>query len=117
MSTSAAQADAFYKEAVEHEVVWGIKDDNGFPAPETPEGRAMPFWSLKSRAERIVSVVPAYSGFAVVPIPFDEWRTRWLPALDRDGLRVGLNWAGAKATGYDVAPNEIEQSLEARQVG
>jgi hypothetical protein len=61
MSTSAAQADAFYCEALEHQLVWGIKDENGFPAPETPAGRAMPFWSLRSRAERIVGSVPAYA--------------------------------------------------------
>ena len=39
MSASAAQADAFYREALEHQLVWGIRDADGFPAPETPQGR------------------------------------------------------------------------------
>jgi hypothetical protein len=114
MSASAAQADAFYREVVEHSTVWGVRDTDGFPAPEAPEGRAMPFWSLRSRAEGIVAKVPAYAGFEVVSLPLDVWRSRWLPGLQRDGLRVGLNWSGEEATGYDLLPSEVEAGLAAR---
>ena len=34
MSTSAAQADAFYNEALDSQTVWAIRDSSGFPAPE-----------------------------------------------------------------------------------
>ncbi len=71
----------------------------------------MPFWSLRSRAERIISAVPAYDGFEVVPVPLDEWRGRWLSGRGRDRLRVGLNWSGESATGHDLAPNEVAQNL------
>ena len=30
-----------------------------------------------------------------------------LPWLQRDGLLVGVNWAGLRATGYDVAPPQV----------
>ena len=113
MSVNAAQADAFYSEAVEGLAVWGIRDAGGFPAPETPEGRAMPFWSLRSRAERIVAGVPAYSDFEVVRLSLDEWRGRWLPGLQRDGIRVGLNWSGDRATGFDLPAEDVERSLAA----
>jgi hypothetical protein len=114
VSVSAAQADAFYGEAIEHSTVWAVRDADGFPAPETPEGRAMPFWSLRNRAEGIVAKVPAYGGFEVVELPLDEWRSRWLPGLQRDGIRVGLNWSGDAATGYDPLPDEVEANLAAR---
>ena len=114
MSSSAPQADAFYREVVEQSTVWAIRDADGFPAPETPQGRAMPFWSLRSRAEGIVARVPAYAGFEVIGLPLDEWRSRWLPSLQRDAIRVGLNWSGEVATGYDVLPAEVEASLAAR---
>jgi hypothetical protein len=117
VSISAAQADAFYREVLEHRVVWSIRDNDGFPAPQTPDGRAMPFWSSRSRAERIVNTVPAYQGFDVEPIPLDEWRLRWLPGLQRDGLRAGLNWSGARATGYDLPAEGVERSLQAREGG
>lgn len=75
----------------------------------------MPFWSLRSRAERIVAAVPAYAGFEPTEIPLDVFRSRWLPGLERDGLRVGINWAGARATGYDVGAGEVEEGLAAAQ--
>ena len=113
MSTSAAHAAAFYDEAVRERAVWGVRDAGGFPAPENGSGeRSMPLWSLRSRAERIVEQVEAYAGFDVVEIPLDEFRARWLPGLERDGLRVGLNWSGGSATGYDVPASEVASRLE-----
>ncbi|KAF0833252.1 uncharacterized protein DUF2750 [Ornithinibacter aureus] len=113
MSVSAAHASAFYAEAAEHQRVWGIRDGGGFPAPLNGDGeRAMPFWSLRSRAERVVSTVPAYAAFEVVEVPLDAFLTRWLPGLERDGLRVGLNWSGSRATGYDMAPPDVLAQLQ-----
>ncbi|WP_363322141.1 DUF2750 domain-containing protein [uncultured Nocardioides sp.] len=116
MTVSAAQTDAFYREALEHGTVWAVRDEGGFPAPATPEGRAMPFWSLQSRAQTIVESVPAYHGFEAVPIPLTDWRSRWLPGLERDGVQVGLNWSGLAATGYDLPPADVERNLSAREV-
>ncbi|MGZ4664785.1 MAG: DUF2750 domain-containing protein [Frankiaceae bacterium] len=58
MSVNAAQAAAFYREASDGGEVWAIRDDSGYPAPETPEGRAMPFWSKRSRAEKVLHGFP-----------------------------------------------------------
>lgn len=116
MSTSGAQADAFYQEILRHGQVWAIRDSEGFPAPFGESGvRTMPFWSLASRAEKIVDTVDAYNGFEVVAIPLDEWRSRWLPGLEHDGLLLGLNWSGPRATGYDVQPASVLASLAARE--
>lgn len=113
MSTAAAQAAAFFDEAKSGGEVFGIKDANGFPAPENGSGeRAMPFWSKHSRAAKVCSSVPAYAGFVVVAVPLAEWRERWLPGLGRDGLRVGLNWSGCRATGYDLATAEVLARLD-----
>jgi hypothetical protein len=88
VSISAAHADAFYSESSDAGEVWTVRDDGGFLAPETADGvRAMPFWSKRSRAERVVSAAPAYAGFKVVAVPLDVFRQRWLPGLARDGPR------------------------------
>ena len=115
MTMNAAHAESFFAEALDAGEVWSVRDADGLPVPKNAEGRrAMPFWSKKSRAERVVNTVPAYSGFGVVGLPLAEWRSRWLPGLLRHGLLVGLNWSGSVATGYDVEPQDVERSLEAR---
>jgi hypothetical protein len=108
MSLSAAHSAAFRREVPGEGRVWSIRDAGGCPAPPDESGRrAMPFWSKSSRAERVVGAVPAYRGFEVVEIPVDDWLDSWLPGLQRDGLLVGVNWSGAHATGYDLAPAEV----------
>lgn len=112
MSVSAAQAASFYSEVVAHGSVWTIRDERGYPAPLGASGeRVQPFWSLQSRAKRVIGTVPAYAGFESVEISLEEFRERWLPGLGRDGLLVGLNWSGKRATGYDVAPPDVELAL------
>jgi hypothetical protein len=113
---SAAQAAAFYSEALQGAFVWTVRDVDGFPAPLNADGqRVQPFWSMRSRAERIVQQVEAYAGFTIESIPLEAFRGRWLPGLERDGILVGLNWSGTKATGYDVTAPDVERNLAAAE--
>ena len=114
MSVSAAQAAAFYKEILNYGEVWAIRDTGGIPAPMNGDGRrSMPFWSLRSRAEKVIANVPAYSDFEPTAIPLALWRTRWLDGLEGDGILLGLNWTGTHATGYDFQPAEVRDRLAA----
>jgi hypothetical protein len=116
VTVSAAQADAFYVEVLEGGEVWTVKDADGFPAPQgTCGARAMPFWSRRSRVQRIIDTVPAYQGFEPTSIPLSDWRARWLPGLAKDGLLVGLNWSGGAATGYDLSSQDVERNLAHRE--
>ncbi|WP_342430116.1 DUF2750 domain-containing protein [Neobacillus sp. FSL H8-0543] len=64
MSQSSAQWSAFIKEIIEHRKVWTIRDEGGIPTSTNIDGEtSMPFWSLKSRAEKIIENVTAYNGF------------------------------------------------------
>jgi hypothetical protein len=114
VSQAASQAAAFYTQSVENQAVWGIRDEGGFPAPKNPKGhRAMPFWSSLSRVERIIKAVPAYRGFEPVEIGLDEFLGVWLPRLESDALRVGVNWSGTRAVGYDLEPSKLKEAIEA----
>lgn len=114
MTQSASQAAAFYREVARTKRLWTIKDEGGFPAPLTSEGcRAQPFWSSLSRVERIIASVPAYAGFEAVELAWEEFRDRWVPGLTQDGLKVGVNWSGSRARGYDIEPERVQQSVEA----
>ncbi|GGI02848.1 hypothetical protein GCM10007170_45510 [Arthrobacter liuii] len=59
--------------------------------------------------------VAAYRAFDVEAIPLSVWRTRGIDGLDRDGILVGLDWSGVRATGYDVHPLKVRAGLEARE--
>lgn len=113
MSTASLHAAAFYREVSETGSVWTIRDNAGFPAPLNSDGkRAQPFWSSSSRAERVVNGVAAYSGFSVVEISWETFRDRWIPGLTRDGILVGVNWSGSRATGYDIEPHLVLRNVQ-----
>lgn len=114
MSVSSINAHNFYREVAANKVVWAIRDKGGFTAPVNSEGeRAMPFWSLESRALTVIRNVKAYRDFETVSIDWDTFCKRWVPGLKRDGLLVGVNWTGARATGYDLQPVEVQRNVEA----
>ena len=108
MSLSGAHRAAFRREAPQEGRVFSIRDEAGFPiAKDTDGSMTLPFWSKSSRAQRVVGQVDAYHDFDVVEIDLTDWLDRWLPGLEREGYLVGVNWAGPKATGYDVAPGQV----------
>lgn len=112
-TTSAAQASAFYDEAKRERKVWTVRDNGGIPSPLNGDGsRSMPFWSLRSRAERVIATVPAYEGFEAVEVSLEAFTGRWLPGLAADGLLVGINWSGSHATGYDLTPAEVLSRID-----
>ncbi len=111
MSQSAAQYAAFWRDVARQRRVWTLRDAQGFPAPPNGDGqRTMPFWSSASRVERVIRSVPAYAGFTPHELTWEEFRDHWLPGLARDGVRVGVNWSGPRATGYDCSPAEIAEA-------
>lgn len=114
MSQSAAAAAEFYRDVARSGRLWAIRDSGGFPAPSDSTGqRSMPFWSSVSRAQRVIDTVPAYRGFVVHELSVKDFRDSWLPGLRRDGLLVGINWSGSRATGYDVDPDAVLANLAA----
>ena len=113
MSVAAAHASAFYSEVARSGIVWAIRDQQGYPAPAGSGGaRAMPFWSLQSRADKVIESVPDYAGFVPVSILWQEFCDHWIPGLVADGLLVGLNWSGVRATGYDVPPADVGRGVD-----
>jgi hypothetical protein len=111
VSVSAIHADAFYRDVVSGRLVWTLRDDNGYPAAQGDGGRAMPFWSSLSRVEKVIANVAEYRSFFPAEIELSAFLERWLPGLERDGLKVGLNWSGDRAVGYDVEPGEVASHL------
>jgi hypothetical protein len=116
MSLAAAHTAAFYREVAISGRIWTIRDAGGFPAPLGDAVRAMPFWSSRNRVELIISALPTYASFTPVELSLSEFLERWLPGLTRDNLRVGLNWSGDRATGYDVDPSTVAAAIEHHRI-
>ena len=113
MSQAASQAWAFYRDVARTRTVWTVRDDAGYPAPSTSSGkRAQPFWSSRSRVERIIKSVPAYAGFRPVEIPWSDFCAKWVPGLTGDDLLAGVNWSGKRAVGYDLEPEQLRRYVE-----
>ncbi len=75
----------------------------------------MPFWSLESRARKIIDSVDAYNGFETFRLTLDEFYNNWLVGMEKDDLLVGINWAGERAVGYDMTPGDVRASIAARR--
>lgn len=113
MSQAASQAWAFYRDVARNRVVWTVRDDGGYPALRTGSGqRSQPFWSSRSRVERIIKTVPAYRGFEPVEVSWEEFCSEWVPSLSRAGYLVGVNWSGKRAVGYDMEPAHLMRNVE-----
>ena len=114
MSQAASQSAAFYREVAVKRRIWGIRDDDGgLPAPMTEYGyRAMPFWSSASRAHRATATT-MYTGFAVFDLAWDEFDETWIPGLEGDGFRVGVNSTGPRMTGFDLSPADVHRHVDA----
>ncbi len=115
MSIAAVHYDAFFSEVEQTGIIWSIKDDQGFPAPLTHDGRrAMPFWSSESRAIRIINTVEVYRNFTLVAITWEIFKERWIPGLIKDGLLAGINWSGDRASGFDIEPAVLQNIFDSR---
>ena len=109
---SASQVADFYREVAATGLIWTIRDEGGFPAPLNADGdRTQPFWSSRSRVERIIESVAAYRGFIPVEIALHDFLERWVVGLAKDGILVGVNWTGVRATGYDIAPASVAECI------
>ena len=108
MGQSATQAHAFYRDVTKSRKLWSCRDDVGYPQPKTSfGGRAQPFWSSLSRVQKIIKTVPAYGIFVPYELSWDEFLSLWVPDLKASGIKVGVNWSGKGAVGYDMVPDDV----------
>lgn len=112
MSQAPSQVAAFLREVREGGEVWVIEDDAGEPAPVGAGGRrAMPFWSSRVRADQAVTS-EQFAGCWPRRLTLADFKTRWLPGLERQGLLIGVNWSGPELTGHDLEPAEVRVWLD-----
>lgn len=80
---------------------------------ESNGARVQPMWSSRSRVEKVIANVEAYSNCTVLGIQWSEFERLWPNPLVKDGVLLGLNWSGPKANGYEMPAGLVAESVRA----
>ncbi|ELM6620515.1 DUF2750 domain-containing protein [Vibrio fluvialis] len=102
-----ANLELFIKESQENNLVWGLRNEEGWLSCESTEfedSEVMPFWSSKEDAQ--LHNVEEWADFEVLEIPLDIFVEDWLITLGEDGVLVGINW-NANLDGKELEPSEL----------
>ena len=94
-----ANLDLFVAETKENQLVWGLRNEEGWLSCDSTEfenSEVMPFWSAKEDAQ--AHNVEEWADFEVLEIPLD--------ILAEDGVLVGTNW-NAQLEGKEVEPQDL----------
>ena len=74
----------------------------------------VPFWSSRSRLGKIVVALPKYQRYEITEYSWSEFE-EWLNQLNDEGILVGVNWSGAKLTGFNVSVPDLRAAIEERR--
>ncbi|MGF1764432.1 DUF2750 domain-containing protein [Aliivibrio kagoshimensis] len=102
-----ANLDLFISETKENELVWGLKNEDGWLACDSTEfenSEVMPFWSNEADAK--THNVEEWADFEVLHIPLDIFVEDWLITLSEDGVLIGANWNDT-LEGKEVEPSDL----------
>lgn len=102
-----ANLDLFVAETKANQLVWGLKNDEGWLACDSTEfenSEVMPFWSSKEDAQ--AHNVEEWADFEILEIPLDIFVEDWLLTLAEDGVLIGTNW-NSTLDGKELEPSEI----------
>ncbi len=102
-----ANLDLFVTETKENQLVWGLRNEEGWLSCDSTEfesSEVMPFWSSKEDAQ--AHNVEEWADFEVLEIPLDIFVEDWLLTLAEDGVLVGTNW-NAQLEGKEMEPQDL----------
>jgi hypothetical protein len=108
---AAERYSYFIKKAADEEIVWSLRQQDGWALLESPEGQELvPVWPHKMYAE--ACAVDQFHGYEATPIELDTWLQRWIPGMMRDARQIAV-FPTPGGTGPNVAPERIKKDLEA----
>lgn len=114
MSIAAVQAPTFYEQVIAEDRVFTFLAQGNFLVFPVAVGEVVPFWSSRARLDQVTSQHAKYRAYTADEIRLPEFLAKTLPLLRREKIRIGVNWSGARLTGYDIAVEELERNLHYR---
>ena len=111
MSIAALQYDKFKEQAVREGHVFTFTAKGEYPVFKIAGSEAIPFWSSRSRLEKIQRGYPKYKRYEIKEMSLSAF-LEWIPELDKGEVRIGANWSGKTLKGYDVECKDLLRGLQ-----
>ena len=92
--------------------VWGLKSKQGWvvcPSNKEEGKEVMPFWSNRAYAAQCAK--EEWKGYEPTAISLEDFLTKWLSGMAKDGFLVGTNW-NANLIGLESDPFVLKAELE-----
>ena len=112
MSTAAIHTSKFYEQAVSDGKVFTFDDGDGYLVFPMDGAEVVPFWSSRTRLEKIKKDHPKHSRREITEETLTVFMTDTLPFLEKEGIRVGVNWSGQRLTGFNVTVADPRKNLQ-----
>src|SRR5436189_5002481 len=113
MSASSAQAQQFYKDVAKNREVWTVRKGDIFARATLRDGGiSTPFWSTRSRVERVINSIPVYAGSEAVRITYEEFVGEWIPRIQQEDGLVGVNWSGPSLSGFNLKADLVLRAMK-----
>ncbi len=116
MSFEVSQANKFYEEVAETEVVWfGVLPGDLLLEFDIKDKRvSFPVWSSKSRIDRLKKLNPELLGNVESrSVSWQQFKDHFLPILPAEQKVVGVNLSGKTLTGIDIPALLLVKQVEA----
>ncbi len=111
MSVAAAQASKFYEQVAVDRKVYTFMDDDSFLVFRKDGNDVVPFWSSRTRLEKIAKMHPKFKASAIFEFSLEEFMTKTLLQLEEENICIGVNWSGSRLVGYDIPISELRTSI------
>ncbi|WP_298442766.1 DUF2750 domain-containing protein [uncultured Ferrimonas sp.] len=101
----------FIKAVTESGHIWVLSADSEYVVVDSIEFEAtdvMPLFSTEAAAKALC--IDDWADYSVASISIDDFFEEWLPSLDEDGVRVGLDW-NSDLTGGEMDPFTLAKAL------
>jgi hypothetical protein len=111
MSRSMYAAVDFLREVTLGGRVWVLGGLSDWPEGLTGE-RALPMWSSAERARKALTQGRLSGAGELLEVLWTDFRAEWVPMLNQENLRVGLNWSGPDVTGVAWTTEDVIAAIE-----
>lgn len=112
LSQAASQASLFFEQVARERRAFTFVSDGEPIVLPLREGELCPFWSSRTRLERVQTAHARYRALQIQEVSLDRFLSELLPRLESEQIRVGANWSGARLSGYDYTVADIRKNLD-----